>query len=108
MERDILVGGVAIALGLGLAAAAWLDWEWYFQLAKPRWLVARLGRRAARTIIFAIGIGLVVLGSVIASGMLERLRGGRQADGTSTRPRAAAAELAACEAAIEQCRTPLV
>ncbi len=69
MQRlDLLVGAVSVLFGLFLAGGAVLDAPWLMALAKPRRLAEAIGKTAARVLIALVGIGLVVLGTAIASG----------------------------------------
>ena len=69
MQRlDILVGVVSILFGLFLACGAAFDAPWLMALAKPRLLAGSIGKPAARTVIAAIGLGLIVLGIAVARG----------------------------------------
>ena len=70
LDADMFVGSVAMALGAFVASAAIFNWEWYYQLRKPRWVESLWGRTAARIIFAILGLGLMVLGAVIAIGML--------------------------------------
>jgi len=65
---DILVGTVAIVFGLFLIAGATLDGPWLMSLAKPRLLADAIGKPAARVLLAVIGVGLIVLGIVVARG----------------------------------------
>jgi hypothetical protein len=65
---DLVVGTLSIAVGVGLAAGAIMKDSWLMSLPKPRLLVEAIGPRAARVLITALGIGLIVLGVAIARG----------------------------------------
>ena len=65
---DLLVGTLSIALGVALAAGALFKDSWLMTLAKPRLLSEAIGKPAARAMITALGIGLIVLGVAIARG----------------------------------------
>ena len=65
---DLVVGTLSIALGVALAAGALLKDSWLMSLAKPRLLADAVGKPAARVLITAVGIGLIVLGVAIALG----------------------------------------
>ena len=69
MQRlDLLVGAVSVLFGLLLAGGAALDAPRLMALAKPRLLAEAIGKPAARLLIAALGIGLIVLGIAVASG----------------------------------------
>jgi len=70
LDTDLFVGSVAIALGAFVASAAIFNWDWYYQLRKPQWVESLWGRTTARIIFAIVGLGLIVLGGVIAIGML--------------------------------------
>jgi hypothetical protein len=65
---DLVVGALSIAVGVGLAAGALIKDSWLMSLAKPRLLAEAVGKPAARALIIALGIGLIVLGVAIARG----------------------------------------
>ncbi len=65
---DILIGAVAIALGLLPLWAAVTNWQAAYKLPSARRIETRFGRRAARIFYAALGTLLVVLGVLIASG----------------------------------------
>ena len=65
---DILIGGLAILLGMALLIGAALDGPWLMNLAKARLLAEAIGRPAARSAIAALGIALIVLGIAVARG----------------------------------------
>jgi len=65
---DVLVGVVALLFGLFLACGAALDAPWLMALAKARLLAESIGKSAARLLIAALGIGLIVLGIAVARG----------------------------------------
>ena len=68
IHEDLFVGLVAVALGsIGLAAAA-LNWEHFFRIAKVQWIEVRVGRSVVRVGYALIGILLIVLGAAIALG----------------------------------------
>ena len=65
---DLIVGTLSIAIGVGLAAGALIKDSWLMSLAKPRLLVEAIGKPAARVLITALGVSLIVLGVAIARG----------------------------------------
>ena len=68
INPDIFVGAITIALGLFTCSAAIFNWDWYYELQKARWLQALCGRNGARIFFGILGLGLIVLGSAIATG----------------------------------------
>jgi hypothetical protein len=70
--QDLFVGFVAVIFGCLLALGALLDGPRLMSLAKPRLLSERFGRPAARAIIAAIGLALIAMGILIASGWRMR------------------------------------
>ncbi len=68
---DVFVGGVAMILGSVVVSAAVFNWEWYYQLNKPRWVEEKWGRGRARVIFALIGSALIVLGGIIAIGLMS-------------------------------------
>jgi hypothetical protein len=67
--RDLFVGGLAIVMGVSLIVVAALGSEAPFRLPKLRWLESQIGRGPSRATLAAIGLGLVVLGALIAAGV---------------------------------------
>ena len=65
------LGLVFAAIGLFAICAAGLDWEWFMNHRKARFLVGVLGRAGARVFYAILGIGLVVLGVLVAAGILR-------------------------------------
>jgi hypothetical protein len=66
--HDVLIGAIAIVLGCLLIAGAVLRTPLLMQLPKSRLLAESVGAKAARWIIVAVGLALVALGGLIASG----------------------------------------
>jgi len=71
LDADMFVGSVAIVFGALVASAAIFNWEWYYQLKKVRWIESLSGRTLARVFFMLLGFGLIVLGGVIAIGLLS-------------------------------------
>lgn len=67
-QFDWLMGGAAIAVGLGIAASAVANASWLMDLRRPKWLVERLGPLRARAALVAAGLLFIALGAVILSG----------------------------------------
>lgn len=76
LSPDIFVGAVTIGLGLFVCSAAFFNWDWYYELQKARWIQSICGRTGARVFFGIFGIGLIVLGAIIASGTFSRDSGG--------------------------------
>ena len=66
--QDLFVAAVAAALGIALIAGSAAEAAWLMQRRAARRLVEMLGTRAARVVLGAIGIALVALGALVASG----------------------------------------
>ena len=66
--QDYFVGGAAAIFGCFLLAGAALDAAWLMDLRRPRLLAESIGKRAARWTLGLVGVGLIALGGVIASG----------------------------------------
>jgi len=67
-QWDWIVGGMAIALGVVIAASAIGNARWLMDLGRPKWLAEKIGRGPARGVLAAIGLACVALGLVILSG----------------------------------------
>jgi hypothetical protein len=68
IHEDLFVGSVAIVIGAFALVAAVLNWDWYYQLDKARWLESWCGRSGMRVFYGLLGIVLIMLGSAIAMG----------------------------------------
>jgi hypothetical protein len=68
MIQDYFVGFVAAACGCLLVIGAALDAVWLMGLRRPRLLVESLGKSRARWTLGLIGVCLIAVGGVIASG----------------------------------------
>ena len=66
--HNYVVASLAALLGLVLIAGALLDGPWLMQLPKAQRLTELLGRRASRIVLALLGIALIALAGVIASG----------------------------------------
>jgi small neutral amino acid transporter SnatA (MarC family) len=69
---DIFVGGVGITIGVAFLGAAILNWNWWFQMPKGRWLAQKVGRTGARIVFATAGTALVALGIAIILGFSRR------------------------------------
>ena len=67
--KDLFVGGLAVAMGVGLVVVAALGSEAPFRLPKLRWLESRIGRGRSRLTLAALGLALISLGALIAAGV---------------------------------------
>jgi hypothetical protein len=66
--QDLFVGALAAMIGVVLIAGALRDSVWLMSLAKSRLLAERLGKMATRWTLAAVGLVLIVMGGLIASG----------------------------------------
>lgn len=67
--RDLFVGGLAIAMGIGLVVVAAIGSDAPFRLPKLKWLESQIGRPGSRAFLAVLGVGLIVLGVLIARGV---------------------------------------
>ncbi len=74
-REDLLVGAVAIAVGLFLTTCAVTNWQWYYSVRTAQWLQRALGRTGARLFHALLGLGLIALGIAIALGQRFMLAG---------------------------------
>ena len=68
------IGLLFVALGVFTALAAALDWEWWMGGRKARFFVVLFGRGGARMFYALLGIGLIVLGALLAAGVIQNRR----------------------------------
>ena len=68
------IGFLFVALGVFTALAAALDWEWFMGDRKARYFVRLFGRGGARMFYALLGIGLIVLGALLAAGVNQDMR----------------------------------
>jgi hypothetical protein len=66
--HDYMVAGLAALLGMALVLGALLNGSWLMTSPKGQRLTELLGRPASRVVLAVVGIALIALGSVIASG----------------------------------------
>ncbi|HTU24586.1 MAG TPA: immunity 17 family protein [Pirellulales bacterium] len=64
-----------IAAGIFSCAAVALDWDWFMNARKARWIVNMAGRTGARIFYGVLGGVLVVLGALELIGIVELSRG---------------------------------
>lgn len=65
------IGLLIAAAGLFSAAGGILDWEWFMNHHKARFMTNILTRTGARIFYILLGLGLVVLGVLIAMGIIK-------------------------------------
>lgn len=66
---DLLVGSIAIVIGIMTVLSAMFNWERAYKLGKVRGIEAKFGRRGARIFYGLLGATLIALGSLIAAGL---------------------------------------
>ncbi len=66
-----MAGLFVIAAGLFSLCGAILNWDWYMNHRKARFLVRILGRGGARVFYGVLGLGLIVLGGLLLFGFIE-------------------------------------
>ena len=76
--QNQFVGFVAVVFGCYLILGALLDAPWLMSLKHPRLLTELLGRNSARWTLGSIGLIVIVMGGLIASGWQIDWSGGRQ------------------------------
>ena len=64
------IGFLFVALGVSTALAAALDWDWFMEDRKARFLVRLFGRGGARMFYALLGFGFIVLGAFVAAGVI--------------------------------------
>ena len=67
-------GLIIVAARLFSLCAAALDWNLFMQSRKAQWIVGIFGRNGARVFYGILGLGLMVLGGLIAAGVLVNRR----------------------------------
>lgn len=65
---DLVVGIMAAIVGLALFVIALADSPWLARLPKSRWLIDAVGKTAARAIIALLGLTIIALAALVASG----------------------------------------
>lgn len=63
-----------VAAGGFALAAAFANWEWFFQHSRARWLVHLIGRLGARIFYGALGSALLGLGVLALCGVVTLRR----------------------------------
>ena len=64
-------GLILAAAGVFSVCGAAFDWDWFMESAKGRAFVALFGRSGARIFYTILGAGLVVLGVLLALGIVQ-------------------------------------
>jgi hypothetical protein len=64
MEKEVMVGLVATAVGAFSCAGAIGDWDWFMNNYRARPLVRLFGRPRARIFYGILGVGIALLGVV--------------------------------------------
>ena len=65
------MGLLLVACGLFSAAGAVMDWDWFMNHRKARFMTSIFGRNGARAFYVILGLVLVVLGTLITAGILQ-------------------------------------
>lgn len=65
---DLVVGTMAAAVGVMMIVVAATDSAWLTRLPKSRLLIDAVGKTAARAIIAILGIAIIVMAGLVASG----------------------------------------
>lgn len=66
--EELLVGSLAMGLGIFSIMAAVFQWDWVFRLPKVRLIEARFRRRGAKYFYLSLGCLLLAIGVAIAVG----------------------------------------
>ncbi len=67
-------GLLIVAIGAFALSGAGFDWDWFMENRKARFFVSIFGRTGARVFYALLGAGLVVLGVLIAAGVIDGKR----------------------------------
>jgi hypothetical protein len=65
------LGLLIVTPGLFCAAGGIFNWEWFMNHRKARFICAMLTRTGARIFYVLLGLGLVVLGTLITVGIVQ-------------------------------------
>ncbi len=71
-SSDVLVGSVAIGVGIFILSTSVFNWDWYYELRKAKWIESVCGRQRARVLFALLGLFLVTLGTLMAGGLLPK------------------------------------
>ncbi|EAZ93140.1 immunity 17 family protein [Crocosphaera chwakensis] len=66
-----MAGLFVIAAGIFSLCGAILNWDWYMNHRKARFLVRIFGRGGARVFYGVLGLGLIILGGLLLFGFIE-------------------------------------
>lgn len=66
-----LWGLFLVAAGLFSVTGAVLDWEWFMNSRKARFMSVLLSRNGARIFYAILGVGIIVVGVLIAIGVIQ-------------------------------------
>jgi hypothetical protein len=64
-------GLLIVAAGLFGMAGGVFDWDWFMNHRKARFMCAILSRNGARIFYVLLGLGLVVLGTLLTTGVIQ-------------------------------------
>ena len=84
--HPVVIGLIFTFVGLFSLAGGVLDWNWFMNHYRSRFMTHVLGRSGARIFYSVLGIALVVLGLMIAMGVVDAMQfpeGDRLPDGTT-------------------------
>jgi hypothetical protein len=65
-----LAGLTFVALGVFVICGAVFNWDWFMNDSKARFFTSLLGRTGARFFYVLFGCGLIVLGVLLANGVI--------------------------------------
>ena len=68
------VGLILVAAGIFSISGAVLDWDWFINSRKAQFFVAIFGRNGARIFYGILGVFIVVVGALIALGIVKNAR----------------------------------
>ncbi|MDJ0581218.1 immunity 17 family protein [Crocosphaera sp.] len=66
-----MAGLFVIVAGVFSLCGAILNWDWYMNHRKARFLLRMLGRGGARVFYGVLGLGLIILGGLLLFGFIE-------------------------------------
>ena len=64
-------GLIFVGAGLFALAGAGFDWDWFMESRKARFFTAILGRNGARVAYMLLGVALIVMGALMAVGVIQ-------------------------------------
>ena len=65
------VGLLIVAAGIFSICGAAFDWDFFIHSRKARFFVSTFGRTGARVFYAVLGLGIVILGALITTGVLK-------------------------------------